>query len=358
MNTFSEAIRPFVDQNSIAGAVMLAATKDRVLAHEAVGYADLATKRPMTPDSLFWIASMNKPMTGTALTMLISEGKVGLEDPVEKYLPEFKGQMCIAYKDDTTTLLKKPKHPITVREILSHTSGLPFIAPFEQPTLDRFMLSDAVRFHAALPLEFEPGTKYAYSNAGTNTAGRIIEVVSGQAYEDFMQERLFDPLGMKDTTFWPSEEQVKRLASVYKHNADKTGLEEMKISQVEYPLTNRKRQPFPAGGLFSVAADCARFCQMLLNGGKFEGRRLMPEAAVKMMISKQTGELVTNKYGLGFAELEDGAYGHGGAYATTMFIDPKLGLIRVFLMHHAGEWRGEEGNNLSKAFVSAAEKLL
>ena len=138
MNTLAASIQPFIDKSYLAGAVLLAATKDRVLALESVGYADLASKRPMTPDALFWIASMTKPMTGTALTMLIDEGKVGLEDPVEKYLPEFKDQMFIAYKDDTTALLKKPKRPITVREILSHTSGLAFCTPMEAPTFDRY----------------------------------------------------------------------------------------------------------------------------------------------------------------------------------------------------------------------------
>ena len=358
MNTLADAIRPFVEKNYIAGAVLLAATKDRVLALESIGYADLATKRPMATDALFWIASMNKPITGTALTTLIDEGKVGLEDPVEKYLPEFKDQLVIAYKDDTTTLLKKPKHPITIREILSHTSGLAFITPMETPTLDRFELRDSVRGHAAMPLQFEPGTKYAYSNGGTNTAGRIIEVVSGQSYEDFLQERLFDPLGMTETTFWPSEAQMNRFATIYKVNAAKTGLEETPLSQLEYPFTNRRRQPMPAGGLFSVAADCAKFCQMILNGGKLNGRRYLSEAAVKMMIAKQTGDLVPDKYGLCWATDDLGHYGHGGAYKTSMFIDPKRGLIRVFLMHHASDWPNDDAKDIGPTFVAAVEKLV
>jgi CubicO group peptidase (beta-lactamase class C family) len=358
MNTLTEAIRPFVEKNYIAGAVMLVANKDRVLAHEAVGLADIATQRPMEPDALFWIASMTKPMTATALSMLIDEGKVGLEDPVEKYLPEFKDQKYIAYKDDTSVLLRTPKQPITVRQVLSHTAGLAFALPFEQPWFDHFQLSEVVRFHAAAPLQCEPGTKYGYSNAGTNTAGRIIEIVSGQKYEDFMDERLLHPLGMKDTTFWPSEEQTKRYALVYKAKADKSGLEETPNGQMKFPFSDRNRTPLPAGGLFSTAADCARFCQMILNGGKFEGKRYLSEAAVKMMIAKQTGDLVTDKYGLCFATLEDGAYGHGGAYKTTMFIDPKNGLIRVFLYHHAGDWPNDEAKQIGTAFTTAAEKLL
>ena len=143
-------------------------------------------------------------MTATALMMLVDEGKVNVDDPVEKYLPEFKGQWVKAEQDADHVLLKRPAHPITVKNVLSHTSGLPFSSPLEEPTLDLLPLAARVRSYAMLPLEFEPDSKYAYSNAGINTAGRIIEVVSGMPYEQFMEQRLFQPLGMKDTTFWPS----------------------------------------------------------------------------------------------------------------------------------------------------------
>ena len=209
----------------------------------------------MAPDSLFWIASMTKPMTCTALMMLVDEGKVNVDEPVEKYLPEFEGQMTIAEQDDDHILLKKPSHPILVREILNHTSGLSFSSAIEKPTFDQFLLRDAVRSYAMTALHFEPGTKYQYSNAGTNTAGRIIEVVSGMPYEVFMDRRLFGPLGMDDTTFWPSEDQVRRLAKIYQSKADKTGLEEAILTQLSYPLNNPKRKPMPAGGLFATARD-------------------------------------------------------------------------------------------------------
>src|SRR5580658_10496342 len=124
-------LQPFVDSHSLAGAVTLVASKDKVLSLETVGWADIAAKKPMTADTLFWIASMSKPITGTALTLLIDEGKVNPDDPVEKYLPEFRGQMVVASKDDSTVLLKRPKHPITVRNVLSHTSGLPFRSSVE-----------------------------------------------------------------------------------------------------------------------------------------------------------------------------------------------------------------------------------
>jgi CubicO group peptidase (beta-lactamase class C family) len=150
-----------------------------------------------------------------------------------------------------------------------------------------------------MPLDFEPGSKrFQYSNAGINTAGRIIEVGGGMAYEKFLDKRLFEPLGMKDTTFWPSEEQLKRLAKSYKPNADKSDLQEVEIAYLHYPLHDRKRQPMPGGGLFSTAADVCRFCQMVLNRGTFQGKRYLTEDAVKQMTSIQIGDAAKGGYAL------------------------------------------------------------
>ncbi|HEX4144823.1 MAG TPA: serine hydrolase domain-containing protein [Pirellulales bacterium] len=321
------ALEPFVQSHSLAGAVTLVADKDKVISLETVGWADVAAKRPMTPDTLFWIASQSKPITATALMILVDEGKVNIDDPVEKYLPEFKGQRLAGGGE--------PKHPITVRNVLSHTSGLPFKSGIENPTLDQLPLAERVRSYATTPLDFEPDSKWNYSNAGINTAGRIIEVVSGMPYETFLDTRLFGPLGMKDTTFWPSSEQIARLAKPYKPNADKNDLEEITIGQLKYPLDDHAgRQPMPAGGLFSTAGDLAKFCQMLLNGGEYQGKRYLSEAAIKQMTSKQTGDL-PNEYGLGWST-GGGGFGHGGAFATDMSIDPKRGLITIWLIQHAG----------------------
>ncbi|MCE9563073.1 MAG: beta-lactamase family protein [Planctomycetes bacterium] len=322
---------------------MLVANKDKILALEAVGYADVENKTPMTTDSLFWIASQSKPITATALMLLVDEGKVKIEDPVEKYIPEFK---------DIKIKGEKPKTPITVRQILSHTSGLPFSTPEESPTLDKLTIKDSVASYVKNGLKTEPGTAYAYSNAGINTGGRIIEVVSGMSYEDFLDKRLFGPLGMKDTTFWPSEEQVKRLAKVYKPGADKKGLELTKIAQLQYPLTDRKRQPMPGGGLFSTATDVAKFCQMLLNNGKVGDKQLLSETSVKALTSKQTPDSLKDNYGLGFSV--GGNFGHGGALSTNMNVDPKRGLVTVWLVQHAG-FPGE-GGKASGAFRKVAEE--
>src|SRR5437763_15178588 len=197
---------------------------------------------------------------------------------------------------------------------------MPFRSALEQPTLDLLPLRVAVGSYAMTPLQFEPGSKYQYANAGINTAGRIIEVVSGVPYEEFLDKRLFGPLGMKDTTFWPNEEQLKRLAKSYRSTKDKKALEATTVGQLKYPLNDRKRQPMPAGDLFSTASDVGRFCQMILNGGVLDGKRYLTEAAVTQMTSKQTGDALKDGYGLGWST-GGGSFGHGGAYATNMTID-------------------------------------
>jgi CubicO group peptidase (beta-lactamase class C family) len=283
--------------------------------------------------------------------MVVDERKVRLDDPVERYLPEFEGQWLAAERGKDHLLLRKPRRPITVRQILSHTSGLPFSSALERPTLDLLPLRVAVGSYAMTPLLFEPGSRYQYANAGINTAGRIIEAVSGVPYEAFLERRLFRPLGMKDTTFRPTAQQLRRLARSYKPNARGTGLEETTITQLHYPLDGRQRQPVPAGGLFSTADDLARFCRMVLGGGVLDGKRYLSEAAVKQMTRKQTGPGVPEGYGLGWA-VGDGSFGHGGAYATNMTVDTKRGLITVWLVQHAG-FPGD-GGRAQAAFQEAA----
>ncbi|HLJ55910.1 MAG TPA: serine hydrolase domain-containing protein [Chthonomonadaceae bacterium] len=346
------SVQPFVDSHSLAGAVMLVADKDHVLDVEAAGYSDVAARTPMKTDALFWIASQSKPITATALMMLVDEGKLTLDDPVEKYLPEFRGQWLAVERDEAHVLLRHPAHPITVREILSHTSGLPFSSPMEQPTLDTLPLKVAVRSYAMSPLQFEPGSKYQYANAGINTAGRLIEVLSGMDYETFLKRRLFTPLGMKDTTFRPTKAQIARLARSYKPDAAKTGLEETTVTQLMYPLDDRRREPMPAGGLFSTAEDVARFCRMILNGGTLDGRRYLSAASVHAMTTKQTGPSVPEGYGLGWST-GGGIFGHGGAYSTNMSIDSNRGLITVWMVQHAGF--PNNGSEAQGAFRKAAE---
>lgn len=351
-------LQPFVDDRVLPGAVMLVGDKERILDLEAVGYADVATKKPMETGDLFWIASMSKPIVASALMVLVDEGKVSLDDPVGKYLPEFQDVM-VARKDGKETKLHKPAQPILIRHLLSLSGGMKFGSEMEKidgkyRKLDGGTLAERVRSYAAMPLDFEPGTDYQYSNASLNTIGRVIEVVSGSSFEDFLAKRFFEPLGMKDTTFWPTSEQLARLARSYQGNADKSDLMEVPIEQLTYPLDDHKRQPVPAGGLFSTASDVYRFAQMILNGGELEGRRYLSETAVRAMTTKQTPESSKQGYGFGF-RTNGKSFGHFGKYGTNLSIDSERGLILVFMVQNAG-WRTERGSKISPTFSSAALK--
>ena len=341
-NRLADMLQPFVDARQIAGAVTMVADKDGVLDVTCVGDADVGTKMPMQADTLFWIASQSKPIAATALMILVDEGKVNVDDPVEKYLPAFQGQMVVAEHDDAHTLLQCPPHAVTVRNLLTHTSGLAFSSPLEGPTLDTLPLRVAVGSYATIPLQFPPDTQYRYSNAGFNTVGRIVEVVSGMPYEDFLRTRIFEPLGMKDTTFWPDAGQIRRLAKSYRQDAKESGLREIPVEQVHYPLDDHaNRYPFPAGGLFSTAADCARLCRMLLNGGELDGQRVLSAGAVHQMTTRQTPQGIATPYGFGWS-INGETFGHGGAYVTDMSVDPARGLVMIYLVQHAGFAEGAE----------------
>ena len=361
-------LQPFIEKNVIAGAVVLVADKDKVLDLEAVGYADLATKKPMETTDLFWIASMTKTFTAAGLMMLVDEGKVALDDPVEKYLPEFKGMMV----QEGGGKPHPAKHAITIREIMSHTAGLQG-GPTRGETLEAFVKELAQR-----PLEFEPHTKYKYS-PGPAVGGRIIEVVSGIPYPQYLQQRLLDPLGLKDTTFWPNAQQASHLALTHKydptsktfgplHNSPPRAEDMPPViaSQFGGSMAAAYRNHFgnPAGGLFSTATDVARFCQMLLNGGTYQGRRYLSEAAVKQMSSQQTGGLAVSGeegYGLGcFVEIKAkaggpslGSFGHHGARKTQMWIDPENQLVMV-LMVQCWELTHEQQTALYAAYRQQA----
>jgi CubicO group peptidase (beta-lactamase class C family) len=360
-------LQPLVDNHTIAGAVTLVATRDHAAYLQPVGFRDQATKTPMRADALFWIASVSKPITATALMMLVDEGKVNLDDPVEKYLPEFKGQKVYRIRpapSQTAPARMKPSelvpadHPILVREILSHTSGLPFRSAAEPGALDLLPLKDAVRSYAAEPLLFQPFTDYSYSNEGLNTAARIIEVVSGMPYEQFVQQRLFDPLGMNDTTFWPSPEQTGRIATTYRLSKQYSLLEATRIDQLTYPLSDRQhRYPMPAGGLFSTAADMEKFCRMILNGGVLDGKRYLSERALHQMTSTQNGGQGGTNYGFGWA-VSDGTFGHGGAYKNAIDIDPAAGRILVFMVQQNGPWGTPAGDAILPTLKLLANNLV
>jgi len=347
-------LQPYIDNHALAGAVTAVASKDRVLDVGAIGFADIAAGRPMARDSLFWIASMSKPITGTALMMLVESGDVRLDDPVETYLPEFTNIWLAVERDDDHVLLRRPHRPVSVRDTICHVSGLPFIAYVENPTMDRLPLCTAVRSYAITPLQTEPGTRFEYSNAGINIAGRIVEAVSGRAYETFLDERIFGPLGMRDTTFWPTPAQLQRLALAYRPNEAGTDIEPVRIAQLSYPLDDRTRTPLAAGGLFSTAADMARFGMAILRGGELDGRRILQESTVRDMLTRQTQAYPDVKDIWALSWWSDGVKaGHGGALSTNLELDPTTGLVYVYLVQHAGFIH--DGGNGWPTFRAAAD---
>jgi CubicO group peptidase (beta-lactamase class C family) len=363
-------LQPLVNNHTIAGAVTLVATKDRIVYLKPIGYREIASKTPMPDDAMFWIASTSKPMTATAVMMLVDEGKISLDDPVEKYLPEFKGQMVRLTNPASPTgtqgetvsqappQLVPAVHPILVREILSHTSGLPFRSVAQPGALDLLPLKDAVKSFASEPLLFQPGTSYSYSNEGLNTAARIIEVVTGMPYERFMLERLFTPLGMKDTTFWPTPEQIGRLAKAYHLDPHTKDLVEMQVDQLTYPLDDRQhRYPMPAGGLFSTAADVSIFCRMILNGGMLDGKRYISLASLQLMTTEQNKGFGGTSYGFGWAISKDG-FGHDGAYRNVVKIDPEKGSIFIFMVQQNGPWGTADGDGMVSGLERLADDLL
>ena len=351
-------LQPFVDQHIIAGAVVLVATKDRVLSCEAVGYRNLSAKKVMSPDCLFEIASMSKPIAATSVMMLVDAGKLSVDDPVEKYLPEFRNQMVIAEKDADHVLLRKPKRRLLVRHLLTHTGGLLYSGPLETPTLDGLPLRTVVAQHAMLPLQFEPGSKYSYANGGIGTLARIVEVISGMPYNEFLDRNLFKPLGMTNTTFWPNEAQLTRLAKCYKASPDKTALEESRLdARFSFPLNDKvHRYAMPGIGLFSTANDMLKFCQMVLSGGIYQGKRYLTAASIAQMTTKQTPENVKAEYGFGWVVDGRGRFSHGGSFCTSMSVDPKLGLITIYLSQHTGPM-GKGGDRIQLIFEQASREL-
>lgn len=338
-------MQKFVDDSTVSGAVTLVARHGQVASLEAVGYADLATQAPMRTDNLFWIASMTKPMTAVAVLMMQDEGKLSVDDPVENHLPEFKGQWLVQERGSNTMTLTKPARPITVRDLLTHTSGLGDVPlPRMHSTLAELAMA-----YSQQPLKFPPGSKWEYCNSGINTLGRIVEVASGQPFGEFLQKRLFNPLGMKETTFWPTPAQARRLAKPYQPKPG-GGLELTDIWFIKGGISDRARPPFPSGGLFSTASDVARFYQMMLAGGEWQGKRLLSREAVSQLTRTQTSDIKTGftdgmSWGLGFAVVKEpkgvtemlsaGTFGHGGAYGTQSWADPKKGLIVVLMIQRA-----------------------
>jgi CubicO group peptidase (beta-lactamase class C family) len=373
LERIANAIQKSVDDKRIAGGVALVARHGKVAYLKAVGDADREAKKPMRTDSIFRICSMTKPITSVAVMVLYEEGRFLLNQPVSDFIPEFKNMKVLdpPWPQDKTSppgALVDAKRPITIRHLLTHTSGLTYGGP---RLADRYReggvatgllhqegsVGDMVKKLAKQPLLFQPGDHWEYSQAD-EVLGYLVEVVSGMPLDKFVEERIFKPLGMNDTYFFLPEDKVSRLATAYTYYPEK-GLQPIGDGQIvpegqytfsaDYPY--RGPRTFFAGGagLSSTAGDYYRFCQMLLSGGQSGDTRLLSRKTVELISQNHVqGKLDEMGYGLGFGVTSEprfltelgsvGSYYWGGFFYTSFVIDPKEDLIAIFMgqLHPSG----------------------
>jgi CubicO group peptidase (beta-lactamase class C family) len=369
-----EAMIRHVEAGSISGAVTLVARRGRVVHFEAHGLMDLESRKPMAKDAVFRLASMSKPVTAVAVLTLIEEGKIRLTDPVSKYIPEFKemkvavpmegpaagggggGRGAVAGAPGRGAVPRFYAIPaareITIFDLLTHTSGV-MSGPISSSEANRIAprkptdtLADYIPRIAAAPLEFQPGSQWAYSGlAGPDILSRIVEIVSGQTYDQFLKTRIFDPLGMKDTGFWPYDTAPQRIVTLYQRSPN--GLQKNPNQQA----LSSKTYFSGAAGLTSTAEDYLQFAQMLLNGGVLNGRRILGPKTVELMASNHVGDMFNGKlgrpaHGMGFGFLvsviqdsvaaglrvSNGSFGWDGAFGTQVWIDPKEKMVTIVMI--------------------------
>jgi CubicO group peptidase (beta-lactamase class C family) len=368
------AIQQGIDAGRIAGAVSLVARHGKIVYFKAFGMADRDAKKPMQTDSIFRICSMSKPITTAAVMMLYEEGRFTLGDPVSDFIPEFKNMKVLdpPFPQDKTSppgALVDAKRPITIFQLLTHTSGLtyPWNARLGKAYHDAGIgtgllqqdgsTGDTIKKLAGLPLLFQPGDAFEYS-LSDDVLGYLVERVSGMPLDRFFEERVFKPLGMKDSYFFLPDDKVPRLAGVYTYYSEK-GLELFPSGKVitegdfiyssDYPYRGPKTYFSGGGGLCSTAEDYYRFCQMMLNGGEWNGKRLLSRKSVELMSMNHTqGKTDDFGYGLGFGVVSEprfltelgsiNSYYWGGFYYTSFVIDPREDLIAVFMaqLHPTG----------------------
>jgi len=387
-----EAVQRHIDAHDISGAVTVVARKGRLAHLEAHGLMDIDSKKAMSKDSLFWIASMSKPITGVAILMLVEEGKVRLTDPVSKFIPEFRG-MKVAVMQERPAGPGAPApaqgaappaaagapplfytvpaaREITIQDLLSHVSGLVSGGAASTAELAKVArkpgetLADYIPRLGATPLDFQPGSRWSYSpGAGFETLGRIVEIVSGQTFDQFLRQRIFDPLGMKDITFHPAQEQLGRVTTMY-HRANNS------LTKVDTSARMNNTSYFSgAGGLMSDAADYVQFGQMLANGGQLNGKRLLGPKTVELMSSIFAPDTLPGRpkgrsFGLSVQVINDavlantrisnGSYGWDGAFGTHFWVDPKekmVGILMIQTDNPNRELNGDFENAVMQAIV-------
>jgi len=371
LERIADAVQRDIDGKRLAGAVTLVLRHGKIAWLRAQGMADREAGRPMQPDALFRICSMTKPITSAAVMMLYEKGCFQLEDPISEYLPEFKNPRVLVKPLFGRPYTVPAAREITIADLLRHTSGLTYQwnADLGQRYADAKVASglvqydgtnaDSIKALGGLPLLFNPGERWEYS-LSADVLGRLVEVVSGQSLDEFFRTRIFEPLGMKDTCFYVPEAKVPRLAAAYTYY-DGTGLsrfpdkpivEGAMVYSADYPYRGPRRLFSGGAGLVSTAMDYARFCQMMLNGGRLGNVQLLSRKSVELMSTDHLGDVKTGQgFGFGFGFSISGAQGPlkelgsrgefnwSGFFYTTFSIDPQEDLVLIFMaqLHPAGD---------------------
>ena len=357
-----EALQPYVDSGQLAGAISVF-YKDGVQETCCIGYADVAQKRPIEMDNVFMQCSQTKGFCGVTIAKLVEEGKLSLDDPVSKYLPEFKELWVQAYDKDGVRMLRKAKNVLTVRMVLNHTGGFPFEISAKRNDVrgggwsGGAPLRQVASIAAASPIMFEPGTKDLYSNTGIDIGAAIVEVITGMKWEDYLKQTVLDPLGMKSTWFWPTDKQLKTKVELYETQKDAPAkwVEEMAWQQRPY---NDSHVFASAGaGLWTTANDQLKFYKMLMNLGLGEnGVRILKEETVKDILARTTRPASMAGYSLGLsAPVEDNEnawFGHGGAWGTNCSVNWHKKELKLWVVQNAGG-----GQPWNPAVAKAAEKF-
>jgi CubicO group peptidase (beta-lactamase class C family) len=375
LSQIPQRIKSFVDKQTVAGAVTLVSHGADIVEFDATGMADIEAGHPMRKDSIFQIMSMTKPVTAIGIMMLAEQGKLALRDPVDLYLPEFHDVRVATTVGPDADHLKVPNHALTIRDLLTHTAGIqdypgpPAIRDYAQTM--SVPLDEVVRQLAKQPLLFQPATQWSYSSPGIEILGRIIEVVSGEKYVDFITGHILEPLGMKDSFFFPPPDKIARIAMVYTSKDGKLVRAPATILGGD-PAKYRQGAVFPAPGwgLYSTAEDLLHLYRMMLNDGVYEGHRYLSPFSVHLMTEPQTtgiqpvGWMRGSDYGLAWEVVTDplgelaghtmGTYGHGGAFGTQGWIDPNNDLISILLIQNSGE--GVE--SMTRVFLNMAESSI
>ncbi len=352
-------MQEFVAAGTISGVVTILARHGKMVEFDAVGLRDIETNSPMQKDSLFRIASLTKPVTCAAIMTLVDEGRVALIDPVEKYLPEYKGLKMNPCRAGSGTNCQGvvPHRPINIEDLMTHTSGLPGSVDNGKGPEPK-TLAELVSRGAHTELLFEPGTSWNYSNIGIDILGRIVEIVGKTPFDEYLKEHIFDPLGMKDTSFVVPAEKRERMATLYNFSSGKP-------ERVDAQWGNAGAIPSPAGGLISTAADMLRFNEAMRNKGELNGKRVLSPAAVELMTINHTGDMeagwVTGVgHGFGYEVVREvrgmfrynsiGTFVKGGAYRTYEWVDPKRDLAGVIMMQRTNG--GGDSSDETNAFIA------